>query len=458
MVRWTSLAAGALVALTACQPREPKQEAPAAGQAPAPSAADAAPPPRAPTPPCPAQPARHLLLLSVDSLRADTSFNGYSRETTPRLARLAAESSQYSHAYALSSYTSMSLAGLMAGRYPSELDRDGRTTSSFGPDNVFLAELLQAAGFRTYGAHAHVWFLGATGIRQGFDDWRLVPRTTLNPARSGSVSDEALTDLLLEQLRAHHARPQPERFFAWAHYMDPHYAYARHEEHRFATSELGPSRSPLSPPLSAVGQARRDLYDGELGWVDAQLGRVLDYVDAQPWGKDTLIVVTADHGEAFGEHPGYFEHGYYLYDVTVRVPLLLRIPGVAPRRLSVRRSHLDLARTLAELLGVTPAPSMRGESLVPELCGAQAPERELLIDLPYTDQTPRRRALIHRGQKLIVSETEPRPLLYDLEADPAEQQDLSLSHPELLQRLRQRWERLNAAYPDFPAPRRQRGY
>ncbi len=407
-----------------------------------------------------ALPPLNVLLITVDALRADGPWLGYPRDSAPKISALAKQSVVYSHAYALSSYTSMSLAGLMSGRYPSELPRDGRATSSFLPEAEFLAERAQAAGVYTLGVHGHVYFLGATGINQGFDAWRVFPRIVLSPAREGAVVDPKLTDMLIDELSAH-ARQQEtakakQRFFAWVHYMDPHFSYVRHADQQpFRGSPYAAGAAPVPPgvALSEVGQSLRNQYDGEVRHTDAQIGRLLDYIDAQPWAQQTAIVLTADHGEAFGEHKSYFEHGFLLYDVTTRVPLMFRVPGVAPRRVDARRSHLDLARTLLELMAVQPSKAMRGQSLLPEVRGLSAPQpRDVVIDMPYTDQSPRRRALIHGDKKLIVTETEKQPLLFDLKADPGEQHDLG-ADPSATAPLVKRMHELDQAAPDFAAPR-----
>src|SRR6185295_20284991 len=104
------------------------------------------------------------------------------------------------------------------------------------------------------------------------------------------------------------------------HFMDPHAAYAPHPDtERFRGSAYAPGAVPAPPgvALDDIGQGLRNHYDDEVRFTDAQVGKLLDHVAAQPWGKTTAVVVTADHGEAFGEHPHYFEHGNLLYDVTV---------------------------------------------------------------------------------------------------------------------------------------------
>lgn len=440
------------VALVGCD----REEAPAAPDVKAASSSSARPESfpsaRAPAP----LPPLNVLLISVDALRADGPWIGYPRNTAPNITRFAKQSVLYSHAYALSSYTSMSLGGLMASRYPSELPRDGRATSSFLPEAEFLAERVQNAGLFTLGVHGHVYFLGDTGINQGFETWKVFPRIVLNPAREGAVVDPKLAEMLIDELGAHAKRKPDQRFFAWVHFMDPHFSYVRHAgQEPFRGSPYADGVSPVPPgtKLGEVGQTLRNQYDGEVLHTDTQVGKLLDFVDKQPWGKRTAVVLTADHGEAFGEHKSYFEHGFLLYDVTTRVPLMLRVPGVQPQRLDTRRSHVDLAPTLYELLGVKPPKGLRGTSLVPELRGLEKPpQRDIVIDMPYTDQSPRRRALIHGDLKLIVTETEKQPLLFDLSADPGEQHDLAGNEQRLTPML-ERYERLQQATPDFEAPR-----
>jgi choline-sulfatase len=389
----------------------------------------------------------NVLLITIDALRADMPWTGYPRPIAPNLTKLAERSIVYSRSYALSSYTSMSLAGLLSGRYPSELERDGRATSHFGDAVLMFPELLDGAKFRAIGVHGHVYFLGATGISQGFDDWRVVPRITTMPAKEGAVVDDQIADILISALGDHAQQHAGKRFFAWAHFMDPHASYARHEGFpRFSGSTDG--------GLGKVGQSLRNQYDAEVVFTDHHVGRVLDWLDKQPFADKTAIVVSADHGEAFGEHPSYFEHGFLLYEETTKVPLIVHVPGLPAARIDTPRSHVDLARTFLEIFGVAAPAEMRGESLVPELLGKRPPAREIVIDMPYTDQTPRRRALIAGRHKLIVTETAAQPELFDLEADPREQQDLAKREPALLARMLERWKAIDAAAPDYPAPRR----
>ncbi|MGE3672084.1 MAG: sulfatase, partial [Polyangiaceae bacterium] len=308
-----------VVALTACDRKQPPAPAEIKAASSSPPSESAAPEAAKPA----ALPPLNVLLISIDALRADGPWIGYPRNTAPNITRFSNQSVLYSHAYALSSYTSMSLGGLMAGRYPSELPRDGRATSSFLPEADFIAEHIHEAGLFSIGVHGHVYFLGDTGINQGFDDWKVFPRIVMNPAREGAVVDPKLADMLIEELGTHAKDKPDQRFFAWVHFMDPHFSYVRHPEQEPFKGDPYAGAEPIPPgtKLSDVGQGLRNQYDGEVLHTDAQIGRLLEYIDTQPWSKQTAIVLTADHGEAFGEHKSYFEHGFLLYDVTTRVPL-----------------------------------------------------------------------------------------------------------------------------------------
>lgn len=447
----------------ACQGSGPRPEpgASSASGAPSTSSASAVAPaaPASSVAPGPTLPLHGVILLSVDSLRADLSWcAGYARSTTPTLAGLAERGVVYTHAYALSSYTSMSFGGAMTGRYPSELHRDGLATSSFFDDETFLAEELKRARVRTMGAFGHVWFAGATGIRQGFDEWALVPHTITAEQSKGFVTDDVIAQLLGDAIAKHHESRASEPFFAWAHFMDPHWSYERHAgTPGFSSKDDGGPESPLAPgvKLTPYAQQRRDRYDGEVAFTDAQIGKLLARFTRETWWPRVAVIVTADHGEAFGEHGSYYEHGFLLHDVTTRVPLLFSVPGVTAARFDDRRSQIDLARTVAELLGVELGPSFRGQSLVPELRGAERAARDVMFDMPYTDQAPRRRALIHGQHKIVVSAGAVRPTLFDLDADPGEATDLAATRPDLLAEMQKRYDDANAAHPDYPAPRRK---
>ena len=351
----------------------------------------------------------NVILLTVDSLRTDVPWQGYSRPIAPNLTRLAEESTVYTNAYAASSYTAKSVATMLSGRYASTLYRDGRFFARYAPSNHFLPELLTEQGIRTFAWHGHMYFGRNSGFEQGFAVWRLVPGIRFDPETDNDVTSDKMTALGLELF----ADPKNTggRFFAWAHYMDPHDQYLKHAE---------------SPDF---GKKARDRYDSEIWFADFWLGKLLDYAKAQPWWKDTAVIVTADHGEAFGEHEMY-KHAFELWEVLVRVPLFIHVPGAKPRNLAERRSHVDLAPTIAELLGVAVPKEFQGRSLVPELYGAPADSREpILCELAHDSHNPPRRAIVNGAYKLIDFGRD-RYELFDLSVDPGETRDLGKSHPE----------------------------
>ncbi len=372
--------------------------------------AHAAPATPAPSPPAPVASPKprdwNVLLVSIDCLRADMPWAGYPRPIAPRLTELAAKSVLYTHAYSLSSYTSMSLGGLLGGRLPGEMRRDGYFFGVYGKENVLFPELLQASGIHTLAAHAHGYFHDA-GFDQGFDRWEVVPNLKWN-----NTTDENITSPELEGI-AEKLLSEPKtsegRFFAWFHFLDPHDQYMAH------------------PGIGPYGNTPRDRYDAEVTFTDLYVGKLLDFVTAQPWGARTAIVVTADHGEAFGEHH-QFVHGFELWENLVRVPLFFVVPGAAPRTIDAPRSAIDLAPTILDLMGVPPSTpadggdlaSFEGKSLVGEIEGGEAAPRDVVIDLPETSDNDRRRALVHGATKIIAFGKSPYFQVFDLAADPGE--------------------------------------
>ncbi len=343
----------------------------------------------------------NVILVTVDSLRWDMPWAGYPRPIAPALTALEAKSVDYTHSYAISSYTSMSLGGLLAGKLPGELPRDGFFFGTYHKKNLFFPELLQKAGVHTIGAHAHAYFKDA-GFQQGFDKWELVPNLQFDNTTDKNITapqHEALAEKLLGDpaLEADDAR-----FFAWFHFLDPHDQYMSHE-----------------PEIASWGRLRRDQYDGEITFTDKYLAKLFAFIASRPYAERTAILVSADHGEGLGEH-NHYAHGFELWEMLVRVPLLVYIPGVVPRHVDTPRSALDLAPTICELLGVAPDPGFEGVSLVPEIYGKPAEPRDVLLDLPTTSDSERRRAILHENLKLIAFGNDKYFHLYDLGKDPDE--------------------------------------
>jgi choline-sulfatase len=342
-----------------------------------------------------------VLLLTVDALRAEMPWTGYPRPIAPHLTELANRGVVYTRAYSLSSYTAMSLGGLLAGDIPGSLSRDDHHFVTWGSDVKMFPEELRAAGIHTFALHAFSYFQGKHRLERGFETWKTLPGFAWEGEADRRVSSPALVDASIEILRDPRLDTQP--FFLWVHFMDPHSDYLP------------------NPAGTAWGDAPRDRYDGEVERTDTEIGRLLAFVRSRPWGARVAVVLTADHGEAFGEH-GVFGHGRELWEPLVRVPLLVAVPGLAPRIVDEPRSHIDLAPTILELLG-RPGKSRRGRSLVPELLGAHPDARDVWIDLPATSTWGARRAFVSGRDKVLAGDGGTLRV-FDLAQDPHESRDL----------------------------------
>ncbi len=425
--------AGSLVLLACTKesregPPTPAASARATPQLSASGAASAAAP--LPARPQPKRP-YNVVLIMIEALRADMPWAGYPRNVAPWLNAFQAKHCvTYPRAYALASYTAKSVVPLLVGKYASEMPRDGYFFTKYpDPQNLFVTERLQQAGHRTLGGNAHGYFLPMMQTNQGFDDWRLIPGgvdlkevKSVTGDKQLALAQEMLSDPKNVELGS------KQRFFAYFHFMDPHHTWLKHAGH------------------PDFGNAPRDRYDNEVHFTDALVGKLVDWAREQTWGQDTVFIFSGDHGEAFGEH-GQFRHAYEVWEAVVNVPLMVCVPDVPPRKLEVRRSHIDLAPTVADLMGVAADPPFRGTSLVPEVFGETVPPRRIVIDLPRCDLMDRRRAVIADGYKIIGFGNDTNFKLYHLDRDPEEKQDLVEKEPEVFQRLKRIYEEESQKIP-----------
>jgi choline-sulfatase len=392
-------------------------------------------------------PTMNLVLITVDTLRIDVGFMGYDKPVTPNLDALAKRGVVFDRAYSMASYTGKSVGPLLIGKYPSETPRDGGHFTTYYPSNTLITERLHAAGFHTMGAASHWYFVPWSGLTQGMDDWdtSAMPKSGQGDVDT-SVTSPALTDVAIALLK----KPSSthSRFFMWVHYFDPHEQYMPH---------------PGAPPEIAAGaetadQRAKAAYDTEVWFTDRHIGRLLDYIAQQPWGKHTAVVVTSDHGETFGEHGMHF-HGGELWEPLVRVPLLVYFPGATPHHVPLKRSHIDLVPTLLDLLGVPlpPEGELSGQSMLPDLLagpGAKLEERDVYIDMPVGPYTGMRHALITGptpGLKLYNMAPN-QFALFDLAKDPGETDDIVLADRERYRSLVERFTQTRARLKELNVP------
>jgi arylsulfatase A-like enzyme len=395
----------------------------------------------------------NLILVTIDTLRADeVGFLGYDKPTTPNLDALASRSVVYERAYAMASYTGKALAPMLIGKYPSETVRDGGHFNKYAPSNTLLAERLRSAGMFTMGAAPHWYFRESWGLTQGFElfDLSAVPEQGQSAVSDATTTSARLTDAALKLLSAHAGAG---RFFLWVHYFDPHAQYVAH-----------PEAPDFSDPAKRAGWRMRAAYDGEVWFTDHHIGRLLDYAHAQAWWNRTVVVITSDHGEGMNEHGIGFQHGFEIWEPLVRIPLLVYVPGAMPHRVPVKRSVIDLVPTLVDLMRAPRAAAgeLSGQSMLADILakpGETFVERDVLLDMPDGPYTHMRRGIIHGatpGMKLIHFGGR-QYQLYDLAADPNEQEDLASDPGKLLpmiQVLQAKRATLHEIYvkPDLPPP------
>jgi len=340
-------------------------------------------------------PRPNILLITIDTLRADRlGCYDEARGLTPHLDALAAEGLVFTRTTSPRAKTTPSVVSILTGLYPK--DHGVRDLSiPLADDIALLPERLRAKGYRA-GAIVGNWVLAdeRSGLARGFDLWiEDLPDVAGEPPhevperKAPSVTDAALVALGLDTLPPRNG-PGPHRelaaggqpWFLWLHYMDPHGPYdpapelvppsepslvadeaarLRPDAHPFLIAEQNvPSFAHTPDGIDAA--ATRAAYDGEVRTVDAEIGRLLRRLRAAGRLDDTIVVVTSDHGESLGEHNYWFEHGLYAYEVTVHVPLIVRLPPSDARRTSGRRhadvSLTDLAPTLLDLVGAPRLP------------------------------------------------------------------------------------------------------
>ncbi|MGD9714673.1 MAG: sulfatase, partial [Thermomicrobiales bacterium] len=248
------------------------------------------------------------------------------------------------------------------------------------------------------------YFEPARKFDQGFahydnENARLHARAGVGDARGWSAQEQ--TNKAITFLANNRAR----RWFLWVHYFEPHYRYERH-------------------PMSATfGESERDLYDGEIRFTDDEVGRLLGYLRERGLFDNTIIVVTSDHGEGFGEHGVEF-HARHLYAAQTRVPMLLRVPGRSPQRISTPIGHIDLSPTLLDIIG-EPSPSdWMGRSVTSALDGGDE-KRVIFQQLSLGKGRETRGAASDKCHVLYHIRPDATWEVYRVDIDPAEMIDRS---------------------------------
>jgi arylsulfatase len=396
---------------------------------------------------------RDLLLITVDTLRADRlGAYGSPLGLSPQLDALAAESQVFTRAFSPASYTLPAIISLLTGRQPDELGIRANVSVLRGGVPT-LATQLWTQGWRTGAVVSNAILQKRVGIHVGFDlyddefpDWETNRRV---PERIAADTTDAALEMLAA-LAADGDGAAP--IFLWVHYQDPHGPYTPPDGYRERYLEVerrapdGLRQLPVDesqvgnggiPAYQQVGDSHevafyRAGYDGEIHYVDEQIGRLLRTVASGGPLADAVVVLTADHGEGLGERDYWFAHGEYLTDPIVHIPLFVRAPGIGAGRRDDVVSLVDLAPTLTRLVGADTMGDLPGRDLfAPDAASAAS---RVLLTTGRISAVPRE-GLISGDYQYLVSMTEegPRESLFRVgEREP----ELSAEHGEAVDALR----------------------
>ncbi|MET0555230.1 MAG: sulfatase [Vicinamibacteria bacterium] len=379
----------------------------------------------------------NVVVILVDTLRADhLPAYGYARDTAPFLQTLAAEGVVFENAWSTSSWTAPATASLFTSLHPQQhgvvhgLDRnttDGRRLVNRIPAAVeTLAEMFKDAGYLTLGVSDNAHVSRETGFDQGFDEFE---------SATGATAER-----LHKWVRDHRPRMAKQPYFLYVHYVEPHEPYL--------------PREPWYSQYARDGRAHPthakfvDAYDSEIRSLDDGLGRLYR---ACGWSEDTVVIVTSDHGEEFGDHGGG-GHAHSLYSEVLRVPLVVHgVPGAVPHRVDEPVSLIDVMPTLRELIGRPADARAEGLSLLGLLRGGgQGFDRPLFAHLVQFETGRIWEATIE-GEWKRLRLRPGAPQLYNLADDPQEAHDLSETLPSVAAALDRRGSALAARMPVLPA-------
>ena len=389
----------------------------------------------------------NVILISLDTTRADhLSAYGYSRPTSPSLDQLAAEGVLFEQAYSTTSTTGPTQASLLTGLLPPD-HRIVRNGLALDERFDSIAEIAGRAGFTTAGIVSSFVMNSKFSLNQGFESWNedfdsssasWTPGRWNGhrvPNRAFDRRADATTDLATEWLDSSWDGAQP--FLLFLHYFDPHAPYDPPAEFAELFQKEGASEE----------ESVIDRYDAEIAFLDHELGRLFDVVRTDPRLRDdTLLVVTADHGEGLGQH-GYDRHGANIHEEAVRVPMIMWWPGRIPagKRSPAPVSVVDVVPTMAGWMGLDVPAALPGADLGPfvEGEGSLPSDRPIWLYRRYYESAQARGIPVSGYQlglrqahwKLIFGPDEGRLELFDLTADPGELVNLVDEQPAQVNRM-----------------------
>lgn len=354
-------------------------------------------------PPPPMPPARsNILLITIDTLRADRVGKGF----TPVIDRLAAQGASFSSARSVVPLTLPAHVSIMTGQLPPGHGVRLNGAARLG-DQPTLATRLKGAGYQTRAVVGAFVLDRRFGLDAGFEEYD--DRIARDPDATDRLQADRRANDVIDRVLALMQNTTADRpWFVWVHLYDPH--------------------APYDPPADARARAGGDGYNGEIAFVDAQLKRLIEAVEQRPDAARTATILVGDHGESLGEH-GEPTHGMLVFEPALRVPLMVKGPGIPAVQRADASSTVDIMPTALAIAGET-ATGVAGRNLL----GPPDPDRESYAESQYpvvAGWTPLATIAQDRW-KLLVAD---RPMLYDLTTDPKEQSDLAASRTTLVQAM-----------------------
>lgn len=349
-------------------------------------------------------PTRNALLITVDTLRADRlECYGYRGVKTPVINRLAEEGVMFQQAIAQVPLTLPSHCSILTGLSPRSTGVRDQAGFSLAKEQTTLTELFKSSGYETAAFVGASVLNAAGGLAQGFDVYSDLT-SVAGKSTEGATErrGDAVVTEALQWMMAAGRKP----FFVWIHLFDPH--------------------TPYSAPEPYKSQYAANPYDGEVAYVDSLLGNLFSALSERKLDQRTTVLFTSDHGEGLGEH-GEQAHGFFLYDATLRVPLILKHPSSQLRNRVVTDQvrSTDIAPTLIELFGLSKPDQMEGQSLVSLARGEREPSPRVAFSETYFPFYHFEWSPLHSIRTLRFKYIEaPKPELFDLAHDPAENENV----------------------------------
>lgn len=365
----------------------------------------------------------NVLLITVDTLRADhLGIHGYGRATSPRIDEFASQAIVFENAQAAASWTLPGLASIMTSRFSSGHGCWDSTTA-LSSSTTTLATILRDEGYDTACVVSHLFLTQRFGLQQGFthfDDELDFPNVHPHENRSSPRVSARGTRWLEQKVGVSDGLP----WFLWLHYFDPHDTYLEHAGH--------------SEAFEAENEV--DLYDGEIHYTDYYIGEVLDALSRTGQDQNTIVILTADHGEEFRDHGG-LKHGRTLYREQLHVPLVIALPEGQPRRVPDLVRTVDIVPTVLDLVEGPRLSDQDGQSLLSLMNGEPHEPLPALAELRLRKHA-HYDALVQGNWKLIVDARTDEAQLFDLATDPTEQENLAASQAARVSELRQEMRRM----------------